>query len=288
MGGKSLEKEKKEGSLIDVPSDSLQEAQKGLPKEIRYPRTFNHASDLLEALVELGLDDLQVVLDKNGHAVWRTMPGDVHRAAVRKIDDLFHAWLKNDALADAHFRAEKEANVYVNERGKKDAKRSPDLAIFGPSRLDEDGDIPAYSGKTANPNVIFQFGWTNDVEDEKQAVNEMMMYAGKQDYARHGRPNVTILIKALRRGKRADSPCYGFDVYEVRRDESTPDVPQKKYRVGSQEDCEVVVAKSDLGVQGNNDDVDDFIIPIRDIRRLLEKHDYGFQFVPADAARNEM
>lgn len=282
----SFEEEEKEGSPTKPDSVEIQTIMQGqaeFPWALKYPRTFKYASDLLEKLEELGLDDLQIVLNEKGYAIWRTMPGDKHRAAVREIEDVFLSW-----KGDLTMRGEKESNVYVNESGQKEAYRSPDYCIFGSSRLNAKGRIPFYNGKTANPHVIFQFSWSNEIDAEKKAVDEMMMHAGKQDYMRHGRPNVAILIKALRRGKNKDSPVYGFDVYVVRQDETTPEAPAMKYRVGGQEDCEVVVDIGDMGLIEDVEDKDDLVIPVHRIREALEEDESGVAFVPAEAARNEI
>jgi hypothetical protein len=63
-----------------------------------------------------------------------------------------------------------------------------------------------------NPHVIFQLSWTNDIDDEKHAVDVMMNYAGVDEYVGLEQPNMAYLIKSLRRGMNKDSPVYGFDV----------------------------------------------------------------------------
>ena len=105
------------------------------------------------------------------------------------------------------------------------------------------------------------------------------------DYERLGRPNVTYLIKARRRGKDADSPVYGFDVYEVRQENRTAEEPTLKHRVGAKEDVEITVDPVDMGLAANRER-EPFVIPVEGFRSKLEK--LGVEFVAADATRNEM
>jgi hypothetical protein len=81
---------------------------------------------------------------------------------------------------------------------------------------------------------------------------------------------------------------YGFDVYVVRQDETAPESPTMKYRVGVQEDCAVVVDIGDMGLIDDVGDKDDLVIPVHRMREALEEEGSGVAFVPAEAARNEM
>ncbi|KAL3904911.1 MAG: hypothetical protein SGARI_004703 [Bacillariaceae sp.] len=177
------------------------------------------------------------------------MPGEQHRGSVRMMERLLNTWIgsQGDHISGTVL-GEKEANIFLNNSVSNHAKRCPDFAIFGGSRLDDDGDIRAVKavGKYMNPQVIFQFSWGNEIGREKDAVDDMMMYAGVGENQRLGRPNVTYLIKARRRGSRIDSPVFGFDVYEVRQDERTAEIPSMKYRVGVQEDAEIAVQPLDM------------------------------------------
>ena len=120
---------------------------------------------------------------------------------------------------------------------------------------------------------------------EKDAVDYMMMYAGVGDYERLGRPNVTYLIKAQSQGNDADSPVYGFDVYKVRQDNRTAEVPTPKHRVGAKEDVEITVDPVDMGLAANRER-EPFVIPVEGFRSKLEK--LGVEFVTADATRYAM
>lgn len=261
-----------------TPISSLEKAQGGLPKDINKGKVYATERELRIDLENFGLDDLQIILSKEGFPIWREMPGDAHRFAVGEIADLFGAW-KNGRL----IKGEKEANVFVNDsfNHPKNEKRCPDFAIFGPDRM-RGRRIRGVSGKPMNPHVIIQFSWTNDIVEEACAVDDMMNYAGVGEYHDLGRPNVAYLIKALRRGNRGDSPVYGFNVFQVNQNQETPDEPTMKYRCGCQEDTEIRIALASMGLVG--DEGEPFKIGMSDIREALEELD--IVFIPAN--ENEM
>jgi hypothetical protein len=91
--------------------------------------------------------------------------------------------------------------------------------------LDADGDIVSINGQEVNPYVIFQFSWKNSIAYEKDAVDDIMEYAGVGRYEGLGRPNVAYLIKARHTGNRIDAAVYGFDVYQVRQGQHTANDP---------------------------------------------------------------
>lgn len=110
------------------------------------------------------------------------------------------------------------------------------------------------------------------------AVDDMMMYAAVGDYKRLGLPNVTYLIQARRQGKGDVSPVYGFEVYEVRQDNRTAEVMQRR------------ISRSlwtlwTWGLAANRER-GPFVISVEGFRSKLEKLDV--EFVAADATRNEM
>ena len=226
------EEEKKESSPVKPCSGgltptSLETANTSdLPKEIN--KKYASEGELLTDLEEFGLADLQIILNKQGFPILREMPGEPHRVAVREIACLFDEW-KNGRL----IWGEKEANVFVNNSFSqpKKAKRCPDFAIFGPSRM-EGRRIRIVSGKSMNPHAIIQFSWANDAVEEALAVDDIMHHAGVGEYSGLGRPKVAYLIKALRRGNAKESPVYGFNVFQVGQDQDTSAEPTVKYRCG--------------------------------------------------------
>jgi hypothetical protein len=123
-----------------------------------------------------------------------------------------------------------------------------------------------------NPHVIFQFSWGNKIEKEKAAVDDMSKYAGQDDLAPLGCPNVLYLIKTKRKGDpnpQPDSPVHGFDVYEVRQGgELTADHPTLAYRVGENEHVTIEVAPGDMGLP---QDANAFLISLSDIRAEMEE-----------------
>ena len=254
------EEEKKESS----PKREHQKLQEGLPDKIK-GKKYKNEHELIEDLEILGVRDLQIVLDKKGVAVWREMPGEQHRFAVGNIIDLFDDWKDGRAI-----KGEKEANVFVNDSFNVPKKhlRVADFAIFGPDRL-EGRKIRKVNRKGMNPHVIIQFSWTNDIAEEALAVDDMMHHAGVGEYTGLGRPNAAYLIKALIRGKKNDSPVYGFDIFVVSQEgEKTPEEPTMKYRVGRQEDVVISIAPAVMGL--DDDQGEPFRIEMRSIREELE------------------
>ena len=161
-------------------------------------------------------------------------------------------------------------------------KRYPDFAIWGPARLDQDGeplDI-ATLGKTINPHVVFQFSWGNKLRDEKLAMDDMSVYGGTGELLPLERPNVLFLIKAKREGDShagPDSSVYGFDVYVVRQGARMAENPTFTYRVGINEDVSVEVAPADMGLPAGGNPL---VIPLSAIRSKLEGLGVVFEAEP--------
>ncbi|KAL3912079.1 MAG: hypothetical protein SGARI_001333 [Bacillariaceae sp.] len=244
--------------------------QRGLPEEIK-KKKYERELDLLNDLEELCRDDLQIIRNKEGYAVWREMPGEERRVAVKKIEQLFNRWkLEHGVEAET----EKESNIFVAESEQGNAKRVADLGLYGPSRL-QDGEIRLHGRKCLNPHVIFQLSWGNEIEDEKAAVDDVMNYAGKVDYLALGRPSVAYLIKILLKDKAKDAAVYGFDVYQVRQDQ-TADDPDIEYRVGGTQEGKITVTASDLDLEPSSESDRSFTFTLDQIRQKLESLDVDF------------
>lgn len=56
-------------------ASQLEQAQEGLPNEIK-KKGYSCERELRTDLERLGADDLQIVLNGEGFAVWREMPGE--------------------------------------------------------------------------------------------------------------------------------------------------------------------------------------------------------------------
>lgn len=151
-----------------VTPTSLEEAhQSGLPKEIKGTK-YTSERELRLDLEKYSVDDLQIILNKQGFPIWREMPGEAHRCAVGEIAGLFDEWKNGRRI-----RGEKEANVFLNDsfsRPKKE-KRCPDFAIFGPDRV-QGRRIRTVSGKFMNPHVSIQFSWTNYIAEDAFAIDD--------------------------------------------------------------------------------------------------------------------
>jgi hypothetical protein len=249
--------------------------QEGLPEEIK-GKKYRNELELIEDLQRLGVRDLEIVLDKNGLAVWREIPGEQHGVAVEDVINHFDEWKDGRAI-----KGQKSANIFVNDSFNvpKNHLRVANFAMFGTDRL-EGRFIRKVKTmrKRMNPHVIFQFSWTNDIVEEALAIDDMMHHAGVGEYNGLGRPNAAYLIKALIRGNEINSPVYGFDIFVVRQGGNTPEEPTMKYRVGVQEDTEISIAPAVMGL--NDNPGEPFKIEMRSIREQLEA--LGTVFIPAN------
>jgi hypothetical protein len=265
------EEEKKEGSSRRVTK--LEVLQESLPEEIQ-GKVYKDEGYLWEELEKLNLTDLHIVLNDEGYAVWREMPGTVHNTGVNAIHMEFAKWKEEQG---AVLFSRLEADVFVSKSFELNKKRCPDFAIWGPDRLNERVGVKgnAELKKVMNPHVTFQFSWGNNLEREKLAVDDMSLYAGVGEHEALERPNVVYLIKAKRRGApnlQPDSPVLGFDVYEVRQGERIAD-PTLTYSVGVDEDVTIEVAPEDMGLP---QDANPFLISLSNIRAEME--DIGVVF----------
>eukprot|EP00980_Cylindrotheca_fusiformis_P011264 scaffold2594_cov85-Cylindrotheca_fusiformis.AAC.6 len=236
-------------------------------------RRYKWERDLLNDMVEFGLRDYHIIRDKDGHAVWREMPGTEHNSVVLLILNLFNNWRFTLGL---QVRAYMGQNVLVSDSEQGNAIRLPDVGVWGPTRLSGTRIIRGQGGNPMNPHVIIEVSLIKHIDDEKAAINDVMNHAGIGEYAALGRPNVAYLIKVLQTEPPLDSPVYGFDVYEVRQDQRTPDNPTLQYRVGGNEDVAITITAEDLGLENPPPD-HVFTVPFARIRLVLER--CGVEFV---------
>ena len=264
----SLEEETKESS----PRSALDAVHEHLPEQIK-GKKYSNERQLIDDLEMLGLRDLQITLDKEGFAVWREIPGEQHHCVVDFISDLFHEWENGRML-----KGRKERNVFVNDslNTPKNHLRVADFAIFGPNRLEgQRGRIRTVNKRYMNPHVIFQFSWANNIVKKALAVDDMMHHAGMGEYNDLGRPNIAYLIKTKTRGtENNELLVYGFDIFVVGQQESTPGEPTMKYRVGVQEDTVIQVSPASMGL--DDEPGEPFQIEMRSIREELERLDTKF------------
>jgi hypothetical protein len=275
-----LEEEKKDGSPRRVTPTNLEVLQESLPEEIQ-GKVYEDEGDLWEDLEKLDLTDLHIVLDNEGYAVWREMPGPIHNAGVSAILNELRKWEREQG---AVVFGRPEASVFVSESYQRNKKRCPDFAIWGPDRLNERGSVRGNLdlGKVMNPHVIFQFSWGNIIEQEKKAIDDMSMFAGQGDLVSLELPKVLYLIKATREGDpnpQSDSHVHGFDVYVVRQGERTGDPdPALTYRIGGNEDVTIEVAPGDMGLP---QEANPFLLSLSVIRDEME--DIGVVFEAENA-----
>jgi len=264
-----LEEEKKKGSPRRVARTKLEVSQESLPSELK-GTLYNDEGELWEAQQKIGLSDLQIVLDSEGCAVWREMPDTKHNAGVDVILDEFEKWKQEQG---AVLLGKKGADVFVSQSFERNKKRCPDFAIWGPDRLKERGRVRGNADleKVMNPHVMFQFSWGNKIEGEKHAVDDMPMFAGWDDLASLGRPNVLYFIKVKQKGDpnnpQPNSPVNGFAVCEVRRGELVGTDPTFTCPVGENEDVTIEVAPEDIWVATR---CQPFLISLSEIRAEME------------------
>ena len=258
----------KEHDMIDL-------TRAWIPEEIKH-KVYGSERELCLDMEQLNVYHHHIVLNHDGFPVWREMPGNDHRSVIDEITIRFDEWKNGRSVKCTDF-----LYVYVNDsfNWPKNEKRRPSFAIFGPDRLDG-RKIRIVNGNYMNPHVIVQFSCTcnNDIKEDVCAVDDMMHYAGVGEYIHLGRPNVAYLIKALRRGTLPDSPVYGFDVFQVGQDQTTPEEPTMKYRCGVQEDTVISIDPASMGLE--DDEGEPFNIEMsRQIREGLEYCEV--EFVPA-------
>eukprot|EP00980_Cylindrotheca_fusiformis_P000985 scaffold269_cov125-Cylindrotheca_fusiformis.AAC.1 len=95
---------------VQEPS-SLEEKQKGLPEQIKQNKY-----------------DCE-----HGYAVWREMPGVEHKTVVILIVKKFSAWKDEQRTPEREVQVEAypEQDVYVSRSYSQNAKRLPDLGLWG-------------------------------------------------------------------------------------------------------------------------------------------------------------
>ena len=259
---------------MTVHDSEMEMSRAGIPEEIK-DKQYTSERELLVDLEKFYLADLHILLNQDGFPIWREMPSDEHADVVSRIIHRFDEW-KNGRSIKCNTRP----IVYVNDsfNRPKNERRYPDLAIFGPDRFDEDG-IRIVNADMMNPHVIIQFHWknNNNVEQDPFAVDDIMHYAGMGEYIHLGRPTVAYLIKPVGCGTLPDSPLYGFDVFQVGQDQTTPEEPTMKYRCGVQEDTVISISPASMGLL--DDEGAPFNIEMSHLRDALE--DLNVRFVPA-------
>eukprot|EP00980_Cylindrotheca_fusiformis_P026404 scaffold16066_cov109-Cylindrotheca_fusiformis.AAC.10 len=219
---KSLEEEKNESSPSRFVAEaaktgeeevqeelSLEQKQEGLPEQIQ-GKKYDCERDLLDDLEEFGLDDYKhIILGNDGRAIWEEMQGKEHREVVDLFQREFTRWGSENGHGLQGVKADKEVNVLVSRSFRNNAKRIPDMSLFGPNRLNENGSIRGQDYEPMNPHVVIEISLTSSFSKKEQAsILDMMAFAGKGDYAALGRPNVAYLIDVLHSNDspRADDP----------------------------------------------------------------------------------
>ena len=277
----AFEDERQHRTRHQARPPSLSKQAEDLPNFLK-GKHYTEESALLEDLEENGVRDLHIVLSKDGYAAWREMPSDAHNDVVSMINGRFTTWKMEQAprLNGCAVEQAAEPNVLITRSFSPKKRGSgechPDFSIFGRDRLDEYftprlGD----DEHNMNPHVIVRFGWGNKDWYEEHAIDDMMNHSGVGRYARLGRPNVAILIKAQWKGDIGNSPVIGFNTYTLRRDDRRKNVEPDLYRVGGVgdggEDSLSSITAADMGLSAPAEGVEPFTIDVHAIRKLLQR-----------------
>lgn len=262
--------------------ETLESLQADLPEVFRGKKYIDESA-FLEDLEPFS--DLHIVLNEDGFAVWQKMPGNAHNSAVKMIIRRFATWKRESGCDNVEDYAAPNmlTTRSYNPKKKGSGERHPDFSIYGPDRLKPSGsilnhDVPGKSGKhVENPHVVIQFGWANPDDYEEYAIDDIMNYTGVGKYELLKPPNVAYLIKAQGKGEPGRSPCFGFNIYEVRHTERRRDVNPTLYRVGVTEDLVVSISAADMGVEtpAEGEAIAPFTIDVHAIRQSLEEDEYA-------------
>jgi hypothetical protein len=123
------------------------------------------------------------------------------------------------------------------------------------------------------PSCHFSVQLGDTFHKEKQAVEDISLLAGVGDYHDLKCPSVVYLIRARRDELAPDSSVFGFDVYEVRPGNRTPDNPTVTHDVvGGNEDAHIVVTRPDMGLQAGGDP---FSTRLHQLRQYLDQDSGG-------------
>ena len=234
-------KRRKEGAEDDWDYGDYSE----LPKELRglKDRTFEFEEELEAELVSRGFEDIPVILDpSNGKARLRITTGAhdlVTNMYVKKFEKIW------DGQATA---VDGSTNVFIQPaaHGRKIYARKPDIAFWGPDKIvtiTEDGvqitlpknlAVPLKRHKSrdqvarVNPDVVFQFSWTNADAYEEEAINDMMNRAVVTPTTdpNNSAPRLGYLLKVRLSSKRLGDDrkkLLRMDIYRIPRGATVQD-----------------------------------------------------------------
>lgn len=225
--------------------------------------TYKSEEELDEHLGKTGLLDQRKFIDlsKDGKAYWIEMPNHTifHEAGVEAIMDE----IKRYYTEDNGLLAREEPVLVLSDRK---TKKYPDVAVYGKTRLKENGkrklvELPNPTTPDPfliNPSVVIEFSWSNPAENETEKLSEQMV-----NHIEELQPvNCGILIKTRSstseyptHGNRRAPPLIGFDVYIVDKGKTIDagDSPTLTYRHGTKGDDDkmVVVDAARFGEDGS-------------------------------------
>lgn len=271
------------GSCGDI--EGLEDPLAGRFVEEVAGHAFKSEEELDEHLGKTGLLDQRKFIDlsEDGKAYWIEMPNHTifHEAGVEAIMDEIKRSTEDNGLL-----AREEPVLVLSDRK---TKKYPDVAVYGKTRLKENGkrklvDLPNPTTPDPfliNPSVVIEFSWSNPLVQETDKLSEQMV-----DHIKELQPvNCGILIKTRSstseyptHGNRRVPPLIGFDVYFVDKGETIDagDPPTVTYRHGTEGDDDKVVVVGAARF-GEDESGVGFQICLSSIKKALS--DLNVQFV---------
>lgn len=305
-----MEEEKKDQSFEKVePGETIERRKEGaeddsdygdyaeLPKELRglKDRTFEFEEDLEAELVSRGFEDIPVILDpRTGKARLRITTGAHDKVTNRYVKKFEKIWEGQATAVDG------TTNVFIQPAAKdrKIYARKPDIAFWGPDKIVtimEDGvaitepkDLaePLKRHKSrnqverVNPDVVFQFSWTNADAYEEEAINDMMNRAvvTPTTNPNNSAPRVGYLLKVRLSSKGlADDrkKLSRMDVYRIPRGATVQDAIAEQSGATKQtytpegNDVVMTITAQDLGIPTGQPAPPNFTISAKTIFNFL-------------------
>ncbi|KAL3915226.1 MAG: hypothetical protein SGILL_005747 [Bacillariaceae sp.] len=237
-------------------------------------RTFEFEEELEAELVSRGFEDIPVILDPStGKARLRVTTGAHDKVTNRYVKKFEMIWQGRATAVDG------TTNVFIQPaaQGREIYARKPDIAFWGPDKVVtilEDGvqitepkdmTVPLKRHKSrdqverVNPDVVFQFSWTDSDAYEEKAIDDMMNRAvvTPTGNPNNSAPRLGYLLKVRLSSKRlADDrrKLSRMDVYRIPRGTTVQDAiagrngATKETFTPGGNDVVMTVTAQDLGV----------------------------------------
>ena len=247
-----------------------------LPIELRglKDKTFEFEEELEAELVSRGFEDIPVILDPStGKARLRT-PTGAHNLVTNRYVKIFERMWGGQATA-----VDGTTNVFIQPEapGRKIYARKPDIAFWGPDKIvtivEDDVEITEprdlaeplmrHNGRDqverVNPDVVFQFSWSNADKYEEAVINDMMNRAvvSPTTNPNNSAPRLGYLLKVHLSSKRLEDgrkKLLRMDIYRIPRGATVQDAiagqngATKQTYTPEGNDAVMTITAQDLGI----------------------------------------